>query len=149
MSFRYVTLSVPVMKKYRILSRYIWRTTKISYIFDCRKFTLDLESRDMLSYAIFSEEQLRHCMTKLYSLRYCDLHDCDGNFLSIAQIGELLNTAVTPLQVFQLRNVCTVARVRYSKKVPSMQNSIHIETFLFRKKKGSSHIRKILSAKAT
>jgi hypothetical protein len=30
-----------------------------------------------------------------------------------------------------------------------MQNSIHIETLLFRKKKGSSHIKKILSAKKT
>ncbi len=69
----------------------------------------------------------------------------DGSFLSIVQIGQLLGTDVTPLQVFQLRNVCSVARLRYSKKICSMQNSIHIETFLFQKKKGSSHLSKILS----
>jgi hypothetical protein len=87
---------------------------KKSYIFDCRKFTLDLESRELLNYAIFNEEQLRLCTTKLYSLRYCDLHDDNGNFLSIAQIGELLNTVVTPLQVFHLGNVCNVAKIQYS-----------------------------------
>jgi hypothetical protein len=52
-----------------------------------------------------------------------------------------------PLQVFHLRNACWVARTRYKKKEPAEQNSIQIETFLFRRKKGSSHIRKVLSNK--
>jgi hypothetical protein len=64
--------------------------------------------------------------------------------LYVVQIRHLLGTEITPLQVFQLRNVCSVSRLRYSKKTPSMQKSLHIETFLFQKKKGSSHIRKVL-----
>jgi hypothetical protein len=105
---------------------------------------MDLESKETLNRGCFREDQLRQCMSNLYSLRYCDLFDGDGNFFSIAQIELLLGTEITPLQVFQLRNVCSVTKIKYSKKNLCLQKSVHIEKFLFKKKKGSSHIRKVL-----
>jgi hypothetical protein len=92
-----------------------------SYIFECAKFTMDLESKETFNRGYFSEDQLMQCMSKLYSLRYCDLFDGDGNFLTIAQIELLLGTEITPLQVFQLRNVCSVTKLRYSKKTTCLQ----------------------------
>jgi hypothetical protein len=46
--------------------------------------------------------------------------------------------------MFTIRNVCSTAKVRYSKKEDDKQKSVQIETFLYQRKKGSSHLRKIL-----
>jgi hypothetical protein len=51
---------------------------------------------------------------------------------------------LTELQVFRFRGVCTTAKTKYKQKEIELQKSTSIETFINRKKRGSSHIRKIL-----
>jgi hypothetical protein len=43
--------------------------------------------------------------------------------------------------------VCSTAKIRYRKKTLDLQKTISIETFINRKKRGSSHIRKIFEGK--
>jgi hypothetical protein len=97
-----------------------------------------------LSRDIFSAPLFEQYAAKLYSLRYCNLFNDNGSFKTLEQIREIIGAEITPLHVFHLRNVCSTARLRYKKKDPDEQKSVHIETFLFRKKRGSSHLRKML-----
>jgi hypothetical protein len=115
------------------------------FIFENEKISTELEGRDSFSRALFQPEVFNQYSSKLYQLRYMDLFDDDDNFLNIQQIRERTRIDFTPLHVFHLRNACWVARTRYNKKEPLKQVSLQIETFLFRRKKGSSHIKKVLS----
>jgi hypothetical protein len=117
------------------------------FIFENEKIATELGGRESFSRLLFQPEILNQYSSKLYQLRYMDLFDEDDNFLNIQQIRDRTSIDFTPLQVFHLRNVCWVARTRYNKKEPLEQVSLQIETFLLRRKKGSSHIRKVLSNK--
>jgi hypothetical protein len=44
-----------------------------------------------------------------------------------------------------MRNACNIAKIKYQKKELSMQLSIDIETYINRRKRGSSHFRKLFS----
>ncbi len=115
-----------------------------SYLFENEKFTMDLHSKKSLSRDIFSAPLFEQYAAKLYSLRYCNLFNDDGSFKTLEQRREMIGAGITPLHVFHLRNVCSTARLRFKKKDPDEQKSVHIGTFLFRKKRGSSHLRKML-----
>jgi hypothetical protein len=117
------------------------------FIFENDKIATELDGRESFSRVLFLPEIFNQYSSKLYQLRYMDLFDEDNNFLNIQQLRDRTSIDFTPLQVFHLRNACWVARTRYNKKDPLKQISIQIETFLFRRKKGSSHIRKVLSNK--
>jgi hypothetical protein len=58
-----------------------------------------------------------------------------------------LNTGLdlTQLQIFRFRGACTTANLKYKKNTDKQQKTVCIETFLNRQKKGSSHIRKVMS----
>jgi hypothetical protein len=118
------------------------------FIFENSKISIDIEGREPVSRTMFLQDTFRLHASKLYQLRYGDLFDEEDNFLSMARISDITNIDFNPLQIFQLRNVCWVARTRYAKKEPIEQKSVQIETFLFRRKKGSNHIRKVLSSKS-
>jgi hypothetical protein len=115
------------------------------FIFENDMISIELEGRVSLSRALFQPEFFNEFSTKLYQLKYIDFFDEDDNFLNVQQIRERTGINFTPLHVFHLRNACWVARTRYNKKEPMEQVSLQIETFLYRRKKGSSHIRKVLS----
>ncbi len=117
------------------------------FIFENKKITLEIEGREPFSRDLFQPEIFRQYSNKLYQLRYGDLFDDENNFLTLEQLRDRTGIEFNPLQVFHLRNACWVARTRYTKREQTEQNSIQIETFIFRRKKGSSHIRKVLSYK--
>ncbi len=117
------------------------------FIFENSKITMDTEGRETFSRTKFMKDSFRLHASKLYQLRYGDLFDEENNFLSRDRIRDRTNIDFTPLQIFQLRNACWVARTKYAKREPIEQKSFQIETFLFRRKKGSNHIRKVLSSK--
>jgi hypothetical protein len=118
------------------------------FIFENSKISIDIEGREPVSRTLFLQDTFRLHASKLYQLRYGDLFDEEDNFLSMARICDITDVDFNPLQIFQLRNACWVARTRYAKKDPTEQKSVQIETFLFRRKKGSNHIRKVLSSKS-
>jgi hypothetical protein len=114
------------------------------YIFENSNFTVGLRSREQLNRRHFTEEVFDRLSNQLYSLGYCDLFNEHNMFLTIDSIDTRLGLNLTQLQFYNFRNACSVAKVKFSKKEIDKQKSIHIETFLYQRKKGSSHLRKLL-----
>jgi hypothetical protein len=119
---------------------------KESYIFDNSKITLDLDTRDILSKDLFEENFFVRNAQNIYRLRYCDFYDDNGTLINANQILAITGVELTQLQIFRFRGACMTAKIKLKKKSDKQQKTTRIETFLNRNKKGSSHIRKILSA---
>jgi hypothetical protein len=117
------------------------------YIFDSKCFTIDLESRVSLNRNHFDNIFFTENSSKLYKLRYDNFYDNHGNLIGLNEIRESTGLALSELQIYRCRGICSTAKIKYCKKELSMQKTISIETFINRKKKGSSHIRKILMGK--
>ncbi len=115
------------------------------YIFENEKITVNVETKLMVSRSLFEENFFTTNSFILYGLRYRDFYDNLGNQIQANTIRDDLGINITELQIYHIRNACHTARLRYKKKDLLEQSSIDIETFLMRRKKGSSHIRKILS----
>jgi hypothetical protein len=114
------------------------------YIFESASYTINLQSKEQLNRRHFSNDDFDRYASKLYSLKYCDLFDEHNVFLTGENIHLQFGINLAPLQMFTFRNVCSTAKVRYRKKDEDKQKSIQIETFFYQRKKGSSHLRKIL-----
>jgi hypothetical protein len=116
-------------------------------VFENSKITIDIDSRETFSRSMLTQESFRLYANQLYQLRYGDLFDDENNFLSREQISIISGINFTPLQIFQLRSACRVAKTKFAKKELIEQKSVQVETFLFRRKRGSYHIRGVLSSK--
>jgi hypothetical protein len=117
---------------------------KKSYIFENVNFTIGLRNREQLNRRQFTDVVFNEVASKLYSLKYSDLFDAHNVFLTIEMIYAQFGINLTQLQWFNLRNACSTAKVRYSKKNSDLQKSVNIESFLYKRKRGSSHLRKVL-----
>jgi hypothetical protein len=115
------------------------------YIFENEKITINVESKVMINRSLFGENFFTTNSYILYGLRYRDFYDNMGNQIQTNTVRANLGINITELQIYHIRNACFTARLRYKKKELSEQYSLDIETFLMRRKKGSSHIHKILS----
>jgi hypothetical protein len=115
-----------------------------SYIFECKKFTLNLDNATTINRNHYSDEFFRNNASKLYKLKYCNLYAENGTVIQSDQVREITGLNLTEVQLFQLRGMCITARTRYKKKEIELQKTVDIETFINRRKRGSSHIRKIL-----
>jgi hypothetical protein len=115
-----------------------------SYIFDSRIFTLGLESKEHINRTHFDNIFFLNNSYKLYKVKYNNFYDNQDNIVSIEEVRESTGLHLTELQIFRFRGVCTTAKLRYKKKEIVHQKTTSIETFFNRKKRGSSHIRKIL-----
>jgi hypothetical protein len=115
-----------------------------SFIFDTKMFTLGLENREYLNRNHFDNRFFSENSYNLYKLKYSNFYDNQGNIIEIGEVRETTGLMLTELQIFRCRGVCTTAKIRYKKKVIEQQKTTSIETFINRRKRGSSHIRKIL-----
>jgi hypothetical protein len=115
-----------------------------SFIFDSKIFTLGLENREYLSRNHFDNIFFFENSCNLYKLKYSNFYDNQGNIIDIEEVRETMGVMLTELQIFRCRGVCTTAKIRYKKKAIEQQKTTNIETFINRRKRGSSHIRKIL-----
>jgi hypothetical protein len=113
------------------------------YIFDNKTFTLGLESKEHLNRNHFDNLFFTENSFKLYKLRYSNFYNNQGNIIGFDEVRETTGLLLTELQICRCRGVCSTANVRYRKKKPELQKTVSIETFINRKKRGSSHIRKI------
>jgi hypothetical protein len=104
-----------------------------------------VESKVTINRVLFGEKFFATNSYKLYGLRYRDFYDNAGNQIPINTVRANLGINISDLQIYHIRNACYTAKTRYKKKELSEQSSLDIETFLMRRKKGSSHIRKLLS----
>jgi hypothetical protein len=116
---------------------------KYCYIFENGKLTIDLTSRETLNREGFTNEFFSNNAAKLFRLKYCDLYTNDGDVIDNDVVRETMGINFTVLQLFRIRNVCVTAKTRYKKNDINMQKSVDIITFLHRRKRGSSHLRKL------
>jgi hypothetical protein len=115
-----------------------------SYIFESKKFTLDLDTAQILDRNHFGNEFFAANATLLYSLKYNNFYDALGNMRNSDEVRESTGLDFTELQLFRIRGVCTTAKTKFKKRDLEMQKTTEIATFINRRKRGSSHIRKIL-----
>jgi hypothetical protein len=115
-----------------------------AYIFENEKIPLNLETRPCINRTMFTVDFFSQHATKLYRLKYSDFYDRDDNLIEVEIIRETTGINFTVLQIFAIRGACSVARIKYKKRDLVLQKCMDIQTFFYRKKRGSSHIRKLL-----
>jgi hypothetical protein len=115
------------------------------YIFENSKITKALDSREQISRTLFTEEVFIENASKLYKLKYNDFYTDEGELITREQIRESIGLELTVLQYFEMRNACNIAKIKYQKKETNMQLTVDIETYINRRKRGSSHFRKLFS----
>jgi hypothetical protein len=114
------------------------------YIFESKNFTLGLESKEFISRAHFDNVFFDNNAYKLYNIKYSNFYDAHDNVININEILETTGLMLTELQIFRFRGACSTAKTRFKQKEVDSQKSTCIETFINRRKRGSSHIRKVL-----
>jgi hypothetical protein len=87
-----------------------------SYIFECKKFTLNLDDATTLNRTYFSDEFFRNNASKLYNLKYSNLYDEDGTVIQSEVVHENTGLNLTEVQLFRLRGIFMTAITRYKKK---------------------------------
>jgi hypothetical protein len=81
---------------------------------------------------------------KLYQLKYSNFYMRDDTLVDTDTVRELTGINFSILQIYNIRGACSVARIKYKKRVPDLQKCLDIKTFFYRRKRGSSHLRKLL-----
>ncbi len=109
-----------------------------------KKFTLDLDTVQILDRTQFGNEFFAANATLFYSLKYDNFYDGLGNMRNSDEVRESTGLDFTELQLFCIRGVCTTAKTKFKKRDLEMQKTTEITTFINRRKRGSNHIRKIL-----
>jgi hypothetical protein len=92
---------------------YLFRS---SYIFECKKFTLNLDDATTLNRNYFSDEFFRNNASKLYNLKYSNLYAEDGTVIQSDVVREITGLNLTEVQLFRLRGICITARTRLKKR---------------------------------
>jgi hypothetical protein len=115
-----------------------------SFIFENTSIPVDLENRPCLTRSMFSADFFTHNATKLYKLKYCDFYAGDDSLIDTDTVREVTGINFTILQIYTLRGACSTAKIKYRKRDIELQKSTDIVTFFNRRKRGSSHFRKLL-----
>jgi hypothetical protein len=118
---------------------------KKCYIFENAKITKALESREQINRSLFTVEFFNINASMLYKLKYSNFYTDEGVLLTRDQIRDDTGLEFTVLQYFEIQNACNVAKLKYQKREPNLQTSVDIETYINRRKRGSSHLRKLFS----
>jgi hypothetical protein len=113
------------------------------YIFENEKITKALDSREQINRSLFTLEFFTANANLLYKLKYSNIYNDEGHPLARDQIRENTGLELTVLQYFEIRNACNVAKIKYQKRETKLQSSVDIETYINRRKRGSSHLRKL------
>ncbi len=115
-----------------------------SFIFENKKFTTNLESREYLKRNTFGNDFFMQFAEKLLRLKYLDIYDERDNMIPENVVVYSTGINFTALQLFMIRGACATARIKFKKKELAECKGVDITTFFMRRQKGSSHIRKLL-----
>jgi hypothetical protein len=118
---------------------------KKCYIFENAKITKALDSREQLNRSLFTLEFFTTNASMLNNLKYSNFYTDEGVLLTRDQIRENTGLELMVLQYFEMRNAGNIAKLKYQKREANMQSSVDIETYINRRKRGSSHLRKLFS----
>jgi hypothetical protein len=121
---------------------------KRSYIIENTNVTRALENRELIRRNIFGNAFLHQNVHNFLGLRYCDFYKDDGTMVQARDVIAATGIQFTAMQLLTIRSACSVLKERCSKQEIAEKKHCSIDEFLIRHKKGSGHIRKILSAYA-
>jgi hypothetical protein len=80
-------------------------------------------------------------------LRYSDFYTEDDTIIPAETVINTTGIPLTVLMILTLRGVCSVAKIKYSKKDLDQRVGVDVRTFLLRSKRGSKRIRLVMSQK--
>jgi hypothetical protein len=78
--------------------------------------TRNLETRDFITSNFFGNEFFIAHAGNICRLRYSDFYDETGNMVPAQLVTTNTGVALTVMMIQTLRGVCSVARIKYSKK---------------------------------
>jgi hypothetical protein len=114
------------------------------YIFENERITLNLESKQILSPNMFTRDFFDQHANALYKQKCSNFYDADDNIIIDDDVRTSTGLNLTNLQIFSFRSACAVAKIRFRKKDLHMKESLDVEAFFLRRRKGSSHLRALL-----
>ncbi len=118
---------------------------KCAFLVENSRMTRNIEGREIIGKRFFTREFFDTNATKLLQFKYCDFYNADGDLIPARNILENTGIQLTAIMIQTLRGVCTVAKTKFSEKLIERKKSTDLFTFLQRHRKGSSHLRKIMS----
>jgi hypothetical protein len=119
-----------------------------SFIFENVTIPINLETRPCLTRSMFNVEFFNQNAVKLYKLKYSDFYARDDSLIDIDTVREATGINFTVLHVYTIRGACSAAKIKYKKRDIELQKITDIVSFSFRRRRGSSHFRKLLGTTA-
>jgi hypothetical protein len=118
-----------------------------AYIVDNKKMTRDLETNVYLTKNFFGLEFFSMYANKIYCLKYSDLYTETDAMIPAVTVVENTGVPLTVLMIQTLRDVCNVAKRKYSKKELEQRVGVDVRTFMSRSKRGSKRFRLVMEAR--
>jgi hypothetical protein len=112
-----------------------------AYIVGNRCMTRNLETRDLITSNFFGNKFFVAHAGNICRLRYSDFYDETGNIVPAQLVTTNTGVPLTVMMIQTLRGVCSVARIKYSKKNLDERKSVDIQTYISRCRKGSKRYR--------
>ena len=122
---------------------------KESYIFENRKITRTLESKDYINRNMVGLDFFLTNSKKFYELKYSNFYTLTDRMIPADEVIATTGIEFPPLLLQTIRAICLSNRIRFRKTCTSKQSSTTIDTFVNRNKKGSKHFRRILTVDQT
>jgi hypothetical protein len=120
-----------------------------SFIVDNKKMTTDIETNNYITKNFFGREFFSTHASKLYCLKYSDFYTEQDALIPADTVINSTDIPLTVLMIQTLRGVCSVAKLKYSKKELDERVGVDVCTFMMRSKRGSKRLRHIMSHKNT
>jgi hypothetical protein len=117
---------------------------KSAFIVENVKMTRSVNSRNFIGRNFFPLEFFNLYANKILNLKYSDFYTVTDNMIPAVDIIANTGIPLSVLMIQTLRGVCTSAKTKYNKKAVDSKKTVDLSTFIYRKRKGSSHLRKVL-----
>jgi hypothetical protein len=107
--------------------------------------TWDLETKQYITMNFFGQEFFSMYANNLYKLRYSDFYTENDAIIPAETVIVSIGVPLTVMMIQTLRGVCSVAKIKYSKKEIDQRVGVDVRTFLLRSKRGSKRIRLVMA----
>jgi hypothetical protein len=107
--------------------------------------TRAVDSRDYIRKNFFNAEFFNNHANKLLQLKYSDFYSQTDNIIPAADVITATGIPLSAFVIQTIRGVCASAKIKFKEKSIDRKKSVELRTFICRYKKGSSHLRKVLS----
>jgi hypothetical protein len=115
-----------------------------SHIFENDAHMVSLRQKIRLTGAFFDEDFFNNERQKILRLKVKDFYVDKNTLVSFENFRVNFNLELTREQFNKLKDMCKMAKTKYSKSDPNKEKCLDISDFMNRKKRGSKRYRKML-----